>query len=723
MGTADQSEQPSSNGSESQYRWVFHLLLVLLILFGIFARYTQKKDPLSIEERRWINANAENILLIESCHFPPIEFLDDTGAWDGISRDYIELIEQRLGFTFTRQRICDYHEAMMALYLEVPVVKCNIQKTPERSTDLNFTEPYIELPNAIIVRNEIKTSLHLAELKDLTISLVEDSAIQEYLQTNYPRFKLDPVPDPLEGLQKVAFGQSDAMILNLAVASYYIEAEGLTNLRMAGAVGESNKLSFASSNRFPMLNRILIKGLAQISGSEKKTVLKKWIRLQQDGFVYSIEFWYTTGAIVLVILLITGFITIWNRTLRVQVNQKTRELKRELAEKKKMERQLIQSEKMEAIGIFAGGIAHDFNNALGAIIGYCELIDMIDARDGTRLKWRTKHALKAAYRAKGLVQQILTFSRQTEQRKVPIHLNPIVKEVMGFMRATLPATIEIRKTVTTENDVINADPTQIHRLLMNLCANAAHAMGDEGGVLEVAIYQCDRLPEDARLENPVEEDSYICIEVSDSGTGIEPTNLDKIFQPFFTTKSRGEGTGMGLAVVHGIVRDLKGSFTVESELGKGSRFSFFFPECYSEANATEWKEIDLNKNIKGNILFIDDEEPLTGFVEEVLTHYGFSVITSNNAVEALEIFWEDPERVDMVISDVTMPAMTGIELAEEILSVRPEMPVVLCTGYAASVSEEQIINIGVRALVHKPLGINQLLNIVRQELQTVGEEE
>ncbi|SDP82079.1 ATP-binding protein [Desulforhopalus singaporensis] len=717
MTTIKKPDGTNPENGDCKYRWACISLLVSLIFLGSVFGYYHKKDPLSVEEREWLTAHNGQIVLIQNCTFPPIEFVDDNGLWNGISKDYITLIEERLGFRFKRMLECEFEKTIETLQKKIAAVKCNFQETPERQSYLSFTAPYLELPNAIIMRKEAKRSLHLAEMKDMKIALVRNFAIHEYIQVNYPHFTLLLVDSSLDGLKKVAFGQADAVIINLAVASYYIESQGLTNLRMVGVAGESNRLSFASTRDMPMLDRILAKGLAEISSKEKKSILKKWIHLEQGGVIYDKRFWYTVGGIYLVVLAVTGSVFTWNRILKSQVDQKTRELKQELAERKMMELQLLQSEKMEAIGTFAGGIAHDFNNALAAIIGYCEMIDTVDAQEGTRLKWRITHALRAAYRAKGLVQQILTFSRQTEQEKRPIYLSPVITEVMDFMKATLPTTIKITKTIKTDNDVINADPTQIHRVLMNLCSNAAQAMQEQGGTLELVLSRTKTLPTSAFLKSKQESGSFICLEVHDSGVGIEPAIINKICQPFFTTNSRSGGTGMGLAVVHSIIKDLDGSLVVDSEPGRGSRFTVYLPECHATVTTPGQLGAAGSVHRAATILFVDDELPLVEFVEDLLNHHGYNVIVSDNSVSALEIFWNDPERVDLVISDITMPHMTGIELAEEILAIRPEIPVVLCSGGNVSGSEQELLSIGVRRLAKKPLGATQLIRIVQEELQ------
>ncbi|MGD9364088.1 MAG: response regulator [Desulfobacteraceae bacterium] len=382
-------------------------------------------------------------------------------------------------------------------------------------------------------------------------------------------------------------------------------------------------------------------------------------------------------------------------------------------EKHKLETQLRQAHKMEALGTLAGGIAHDFNNILYAIIGYCELA-LEDAITDTSQQDNLQQAIAGAQRAAELVRQILTFARQTEIKKHPLNLTNIVKESRNLMRATLPTNIEIR-TELDANPTVLADPTQVHQIIVNLCTNASHAMRDSGGVLTIALSMIDITPGNAPCETSLKEGHYALLKVADSGHGMSAETLERIFDPYFTTKAQGEGSGMGLSVVQGIVRSLNGAVCVDSVVGQGSTFNIYLP-------AVKIKNLQVqqqpNAIVGGgeHILFVDDESLLTRMISQLLSKMGYHVTTNNNPVAALEQFRNAPEQFDLVISDVTMPQMAGPDMAKEMMKIRPDLPVLLCTGYSANISEQMASNIGARALMYKPLVRDKLSAAIRGAL-------
>jgi CheY-like chemotaxis protein len=368
---------------------------------------------------------------------------------------------------------------------------------------------------------------------------------------------------------------------------------------------------------------------------------------------------------------------------------------------------------MEAIGTLAGGIAHDFNNILSAVIGYSEIV-LDKCKDDDPLKEYLQEIFNAGVRARELVKQILTFSRQAEQELQPLQVKLMVNEALKLLRASLPATIEIRRDLQSD-DTVMADPTQIHQILMNLCTNAAHAMQENGGILNIGLTTAElddsfvgRYPEAVR-------GSYLRLTVSDTGHGMPAEVVGKIFNPFFTTKEKEEGTGMGLAVVHGIVKGHGGLITVQSEPGKGTTFEVYFPLAKEKARP----EIKVNEPLPtGNehILFIDDEKPLIDIGQQMLERQGYKVTIRTSSIEALELFKARSAQFDLVVTDMTMPNMTGIELGREIMAIRPDIPVILCTGFSEKVTEESVKSIGIRALLMKPVTVHNLAWTVRRVL-------
>ena len=371
-------------------------------------------------------------------------------------------------------------------------------------------------------------------------------------------------------------------------------------------------------------------------------------------------------------------------------------------EHRRFEAKIRQAQKMEAIGTLAGGIAHDFNNILSAIIGYTEMA--INKTPGESIPYSyMQQVLKGAARAADLVKQILTFSRQTEEEHRPVLMDPIIKEALKLLRASLPTTIEIRPKITTSSHhMVIADPTQIHQVIMNLCANAAHAMREHGGILEVELSEVELSELHRALPLQLGPGAYLRLKVSDTGHGMNEETLQRIFDPFFTTKPRDEGTGMGLAVVHGIVENYGGAITVQSKPGEGSQFCLFFPLAVSAAPEYRAESKDAPAG-KGCILFVDDEEPLVEVGRAVLEGLGYRVVTRTSSLEALEVFRSGPDQFDLVVTDLTMPRMTGVDLAKQIRQIRADTPIILCTGYTELLDGQSIAELGFQELVYKPI--------------------
>ncbi len=384
----------------------------------------------------------------------------------------------------------------------------------------------------------------------------------------------------------------------------------------------------------------------------------------------------------------------------------------------KLEKQLQQAQKMEALGTLAGGIAHDFNNILGGIIGYTEL-----AQDTIPADWPATHdldkVLNASGRAKDLVDHILAFSRQSKAELTQLKISIIVKEALKLLRASLPTTIEIRRHIQAESEIVNADPAQIHQLLMNLCTNAAHAMSDSGGVLEVrlAVFEMDEIM--TALHPKLIHGPYLKLTVSDTGSGMSPEVLERIFDPYFTTKEKGEGTGLGLAVVHGIVKGHGGEITFDSELGTGTTFHVYLPKAKETKDMAE-KESLISELPTGHehILIIDDEQTLEDIGKRMLESLGYKVAARTSSIEALELFQSMPDRFDLIITDQTMPNMTGSALAAEVLRIRPDIPVILCTGFSEVITEEKAKAMGIRGFVKKPIAKKEIARIVKEVLNS-----
>jgi PAS domain S-box-containing protein len=386
---------------------------------------------------------------------------------------------------------------------------------------------------------------------------------------------------------------------------------------------------------------------------------------------------------------------------------------RDVSEQQKLEVQLRQAQKMEALGTLSGGIAHDFNNILAAIVGFTELLSG-HIEKGSRDAHRVERIMEAAIRGRELVQQMLAFSRKTEQVKKPLRVSSIVKETVKLIRATTPTTISIKVNTISESDLILGDPTQIQQVLMNLCTNAAYAMREKGGSLGIDLNDFSVSASDGNRVG-IAPGLYVKLIVRDTGTGISADIMDKIFDPFFTTKKLGEGTGLGLSVVHGIVKQHDGHITVESEPGRGTTFTLYLPKLTGETETGAVHEDDIPTGCE-RILFVDDEESLVEMGEDVLAELGYEVTSRMNGRQALALLKGDPSRFDLVITDQTMPEMTGIELAKEILAIRADMPIIMCTGFSYVVDADKAKAAGIKAFAMKPLTKREIAKTIRKVL-------
>lgn len=389
------------------------------------------------------------------------------------------------------------------------------------------------------------------------------------------------------------------------------------------------------------------------------------------------------------------------------------ETKKTEEEKKKLQAQLIQSQKMEAIGTLAGGIAHDFNNILGAILGYAEMAREMTSHDPMVSKFLDR-INQAGNRASDLVKQILAFSRQVESKRISFVPSQVIQEAIKLLRPSLPSTILIRQNIDPAVWPIIADPTQVHQILVNLCTNAFHAMENTGGILEITVKNKE-LPAPDVQHVQTQPGKFVELSVSDTGNGISSEIRDRIFDPFFTTKRIGKGTGMGLSIVHGIVTSHAGFVTCDSEVGKGAIFRVYFPvaECVAPEH---FEHIEIAPSGVERILFVDDEEILVELGTLMLEQLGYTVTGRTNSLDALATFQNQPDVFDAVITDHTMPGLTGSELALRILQIRPDIPIILSTGYSNLISEKKAELLGIKGFAMKPLARKDIASLLRKLL-------
>jgi PAS domain S-box-containing protein len=383
-------------------------------------------------------------------------------------------------------------------------------------------------------------------------------------------------------------------------------------------------------------------------------------------------------------------------------------------EKQQIEMKLQHTQQLESIGTLAGGIAHDFNNILFPIVGYTQML-LEDTPEDSYTRDSLKQIYTSALRAKGLVKQILTFSRQESRELMLMKIQPIVKEALKLIRATIPTTIEIKQDMNPDCGVIKADPTQIHQIVMNLATNAYHAMEETGGELKVSLKEMEFKTLD-QINPNMAPGIYACLIIADTGVGMEKKLTDKIFDPFFTTKAIGKGTGMGLSVVHGIVTAMGGAIQVYSEPEKGTQFHVFFP---IEEDSFEKQNIQTKTLIQGGteqILLVDDEKAILTMGKRMLERLGYQVTSHTGSLEALEAFRANPNKFDLVITDMAMPNMPGDKLSTELTKIRPAIPVLLCTGFSENISEERAASLGIKGFLLKPILMNDLAQKIREVL-------
>jgi PAS domain S-box-containing protein len=387
---------------------------------------------------------------------------------------------------------------------------------------------------------------------------------------------------------------------------------------------------------------------------------------------------------------------------------------RNISERKQMENQLLHAHKLEAIGTLAGGIAHDFNNILFPIIGHTEML-LDDFSIDSPVRKSLAHIHTGAVRARELVQQILAFARQEEKELSMMKMQPMIKEALKLIRSTIPATISIQYLLQSDCGPIKADPTQIHQIIMNLATNAYHAMAENGGELFVSLKEIQLEKDDLKTPDMV-PGPYACLTVADTGTGMDKDVMGKIFDPFFTTKAKGKGTGMGLSVIHGIVKVMNGDILVYSEPGKGSRFKVYLPVVKTGVVKADDSPKEPVTGGSERILLVDDEKAIITMEKQLLERLGYQVTAYADSMEALEAFRADPAGYDLVMTDVSMPKMPGDKLAAALITIRPDIPILLFTGFSERITDGTIKDLGVKGLLMKPLLVKEIARKLREIL-------
>ena len=483
------------------------------------------------------------------------------------------------------------------------------------------------------------------------------------------------------------------------------QAIALTELQSGALINVNAKFCEITKYRMEELVGRSTKGLGLYSKTDRGQFIKE---LQTNGEVRGLEMDFTAkDGSVIKALMFARPVNIAGKSCIITVFH-------DLTAQKWLESQLRQAHRMEAIGTLAGGIAHDFNNILFPIVGFTE-IAIDDLPEDSTARKSLDQVIKSAMRAKDLVLQILTFSRQHDHELKPLKVQLVVKEALSLIRSSLPATIEIRQKIDKHCAMVMADPTQIHQIIMNLCTNAYHAMAETGGTLEVILSEVE-LTADGLTGLDMDPRTYLCLKIGDTGHGMDQSVVERIFEPYFTTKEKGKGTGLGLAVVHGIVKSYGGDIRVSSEPDKGAVFTIYLPLIKEVFDTSETVTDEGLPTGHERILLVDDEKQIAFMEKQILEYLGYQVTARTSSLEALATFREQPLKYDLVITDMTMPNMTGDKLSVELMNIRPDIPVILCTGFSEKMPKETASAMGIHGFLMKPMAMHDLAKTVRDVL-------
>ncbi|MBF0232689.1 MAG: transporter substrate-binding domain-containing protein [Desulfamplus sp.] len=829
---------------------VIHLGIISILLAGLFMLGCGDtvKDPLTYEERKWLNQHDGKIIVNNESGWPPIIDIDQHGNPLGIVIDYQRLLERKLNFKFKLDKPDSWENFMERFRTGKIHVNNNLQRTPEREQTALFTEPYIKIPNAIIVRKENKSSLALDKMTGMEIAVTRNFAIHDHIKKKYDYLNLIPLDDDEKCLLATATKNVDAAVVNLAVASYIIENKGIANLRIAGYSDYSNQLCFASRKDWPILNRILEKGLSLITQAEKDAIYRSWISLESMPFYKNRDFWIIICGVTFFFIAFLLMIIVWNRSLKRLVDQRTEKLVRQtedlknevewrkqaeeslkeseerfrslsdgsmealfftkdgfcieannaaaeifgyqspsefigrfgtdiiapesheivkkhmlknnfnpyeavgirrngqkfpisiraksmsykdkgvvrvtsitdITERKSLEAQLIQAQKMESVGRLAGGVAHDFNNMLGVILGHTELA-LLKAEEDNDLISDLKEIQNAAKRSANLTKQLLAFARKEIISPKKLDLSDTVESMLNMLRRLIGEDIDLVWKPSSHLWPVKMDPSQIDQILANLCVNARDAIDGVGKLtIETGIKTFDE--EYCKEHAGFIPGDFVMLAVSDNGCGMEKDTLANLFEPFFTTKEVGKGTGLGLATIYGIVKQNNGFINVYSEPGLGSTFKIYLPRLVAKEDTD--KEVPEKKAAAGGsetILLVEDEPMILDMTTTMLEMSGYTVLAAASPDEAIRLAKDHTGKIHLLMSDVVMPEMNGRDLAGQINDLYPDIRLLFMSGYTSNViAHHGILDDGVE-FMQKPFSMADMSAKVRELLDMASD--
>ncbi len=692
--------------------------LSLLLCLSQPGAAAEKRIGFTAEEQRWLERHPV-VRLAPDPDFPPLEFMDGDGVYRGIAADFIKLLEEKLPLRFEIVRLPNWNEVIsQAKSRKIDMFGAAVP-TPQRLEFMRFTKPYVEFPAVVVVRDSAERFPTLSELKGKRVAVVSNYADHEFMREAHPRIPLEVMPDISSGLRQVSFGKVDAMVLNLASASYYIQKDGISNLKVTEDTDFVFDLSFAARSDWPELISVIEKGMAALTAEEKRAVLNNWISLSKSSWRPSRLLISTSAATGLILIL--GVFLVWNRSLHLQVRERTKALENELSERLRSEQekaelqlQVLRAKKMEAIGVLAGGVAHDLNNILAGAVGYSDLVMRKIPKD-SNLQHYFREIRESGRRAAAVVADLLTMSRDTVANREIADLNSLVCEYMASAEQRALSLrypdVEFRVHYAAERLIFSCSPTHFKKSLMNLVINAAEATR-KGTVkihtdgLTLAVPSASSAPGE-----------YVRLSVTDTGAGIADEDLEHIFEPFYTKKKLGHsGTGLGLAVVWNTVREHQGFVEVKC-LEQGTRFELNFPA--SDQNLSVGAAVIDDSELQGRgerILVVDDDVKIRQLALRLLQDLGYRVATASSGEAAVEYLKN--HRVDLLILDMLMePGMNGFETFKAVKAFLPRQKALIASGFSPGQDVQRALRLGIGAYIKKPYTRQELGLAVKNELQ------
>ncbi len=657
----------------------------------------------------------DRIVTVGTDHdYPPFEYVDEQGSAQGFNIDLLKSIAETMGLTL-KITTGPWKEIRSALENGQVNMVSGMYYSPERNMNVDFSVPFIQVHLSMFTRDD--SGFHkISELKNKEIIVQTGDIMHDYVLSTQITPKIIEVDNTLDGIRLLASGKHDAALLPNLQGQYFLRKYDIANIRAVQPVILGQKYCFAVTEGDRELIDMLDQGLSILKASGKyREIREHWFGVL-EGTNYPLHYRTVLGILLCLILmlLISWF---WTWTLRRLVRKKTRQLADELSERKQAEKEkealeerLRQVHKMEAIGTLAAGIAHDFNNILSAIVGYAQLARQ-ETDSETRAYKDMTAVLESADRAKKLIGQILTYSRGTKQEQQAEHLSFLIKGGMQLLKTSLPANVEIITDLQAKNDLVPAYATQIHQILINLVINSAHAIGLNQGRIEIRLRNIELTQKTVSVP-PLMPGTYVELTLTDTGHGIDKSIQERIFDPFFTTKQRGQGTGMGLSVVHGIVKDHGGQIQVKSRLNQGTSFHIIFP-VYTGAQV----EIDAPAPIMGGserILFIDDEKDVVDVWERILTSLGYQVTASESPRTAMDLFQQSPEKFDVIITDLDMPQINGLSLIRAVKDIRPDIRIIVHSGIKTREYEQGAADLDITCFLQKPVSIEKMTQALQK---------